>query len=191
MRLTAMVESAGRTVIGLTKDEQGLIKSWSRGAEKLYGYRPEEVIGKNILMLVPPGFPNDTDELLEHIGRGESIERHETVRMKKDGSLVHVSLAVTPIRDAAGAIIGASTIVTDMTDLKRVEESLRESELKFRKIASAAQDAVILIDNGGMVEFWNDAAAKMFGFSSDEMAGRFLHSYIMPEQYREAFMERL
>lgn len=186
-RLAALVESSGQVAINLVGNETGTITTWSSGAERLYGYRAEEVVGRNLSLLVPPGFPSDIPALLDKLKKGEPIERHETVRVRKDGSLVPVSLNWTPIRNSEDVVVGASIVATDISDRRRVEEALRESEIKFRKIASAAQDAVILINNTGMVEFWNDAATKIFGFGSEEMMGKYLHSYIMPEKYAHDF----
>ena len=104
--LSAIVESTSAAIISLTKDLNGIIKTWNRGAERIYGYTAEEVIGRNISFLVPPDHPNDVPALLEKIKRGEHIERYETMRIRKNGELIHVAINVSPIIDSKGKLIG-------------------------------------------------------------------------------------
>src|SRR5258707_2491791 len=137
-RLAAIVDSSEDAIV--SKDLNGTIESWNGGAERLFGYQASEVIGKSILMIVPPDRHDEEQGILERIRRGERIEPYETVRMREDGSLLDISLSVSPLRDAAGRIIGASKIARDITERKRAEELLRESEAKFRDYAETTSD---------------------------------------------------
>ncbi len=122
-RLAAIVESADDAIIGKTLD--GTITSWNSGAQRIYGYTAEEVVGRPITILVPPDRPNDVPEILARVRPGEKVDHYETVRVRKDGSRIHISLTVSPIRDAEGNVIGASTVARNITERKRAEEEIR------------------------------------------------------------------
>ena len=122
--LAAIVESSDDAIIGKTLD--GIITSWNSGAQKIYGYSAEEVIGKPINILVPSDRPAEIPQILDSIRRGEAIDHYETKRIAKDGRRLDVSLTISPIRDSAGNIVGASTIARDITERKRTEEKIRE-----------------------------------------------------------------
>ena len=117
--LAAIVESSDDAIV--SKDLNGIVTSWNRGAELLFGYRPEEVIGKPITILIPADRQDEEPRILERLRRGERIDHFETVRRRKDGSLVEISLTVSPVRDAQGRIVGASKIARDITEQKRAE----------------------------------------------------------------------
>ena len=106
----------------LSKDLDGVIMSWNHGAERLFGYAPGEVVGRPVTILIPGDRENEEPMILERIRRGERIEHYETVRRRKDGSLVDISLTVSPIRDPAGKVIGASKIARDITERRRANE---------------------------------------------------------------------
>ena len=130
-RLALIIDSSEDAIIGQNLD--GIITSWNKGAERIYGYAPEEVIGKNISLLVPPdeaanGLPDESSEILDKVARGEGIEHRESVRVTKDGRRLDVSISVSPLRDAKGDVIGASAIARDMTDQKRTENQLHQSQ---------------------------------------------------------------
>ncbi len=130
-RLALIIDSSEDAIIG--QDLDGSITSWNKGAERIYGYAPEEVIGMNISLLVPPdeaanGLPDESSEILEEVARGEGIEHRESVRVTKDGRRLDVSISVSPLRDAKGDVIGASAIARDMTDQKRTENQLHQSQ---------------------------------------------------------------
>lgn len=122
-RLAAIVEFSDDAII--SKDLDGTIMSWNRGAEKLFGYNAEEIVGQPVLRLIPPDRYNEEPGILERIRRDEPIEHYETVRQRKDGSLVEISLSVSPIKDSNGKVIGASKIARDITDRKEAERALR------------------------------------------------------------------
>jgi PAS domain S-box-containing protein len=131
-RLAAIVESSDDAIV--TKSLDGTITSWNKGAERMFGYSAEEIVGRPITMLAAPGSLDDPLGILERIRRGERVEHYETLRRTKDGRSLFVSLAVSPVRDAAGRIIGASKIARDITEHKRLEEALRD---RTRQLAEA------------------------------------------------------
>ncbi|MFZ0758835.1 MAG: PAS domain S-box protein [Candidatus Sulfotelmatobacter sp.] len=125
-RLASIIDSSEDAI--LSKDLKGIITSWNKGAERIYGYTPEEVVGKHISLLTLSDRPDEIPEILEKITRGESIEHYESVRLAKDGRRLDVSISVSPIRNAAGDIVGASAIARDITAQKRAEGQLRQSQ---------------------------------------------------------------
>jgi PAS domain S-box-containing protein len=137
-RLAAIVESSDDAII--SKDLNGIIRSWNRAAEKLFGYTAEEAVGKSITLLIPPERHNEEPGILERIRRGERVEHYETVRQRKDGSLLDISLTVSPIRDAEGNVIGASKIAREITRRKHMEAALRASEEQLASELRAMQD---------------------------------------------------
>ena len=130
--LAAIVESSDDAIV--SKTLEGTITSWNPAAERLFGYTAEEVIGRPISILAPPDRENEMPANLERIRRGEKVDRYETVRRRKDGSLVDISLTASPIRDATGRIVGASKIARDITARKQAEERQRllTAELSHR-----------------------------------------------------------
>jgi len=122
-RLASIVQSSDDAIVG--KDLNSIINSWNRGAERLFGYAAEEVIGKPITILFPADLADEEPAILERLRRGERIDHHETVRQRKDGSLVDISLTVSPILSADGRVIGVSKIARDITDGKRAQEQQR------------------------------------------------------------------
>jgi PAS domain S-box-containing protein len=125
-RLAAIITSSDDAIV--SKDLNGLVTSWNAGAERIFGFTPEEMIGKSITKIIPPELYDDETRILSTIARGERIEHFETVRLKKNGEPVNVSLTISPVRDASGKIIGAAKIARDVTQQKRAERALRTSE---------------------------------------------------------------
>jgi PAS domain S-box-containing protein len=123
-QLVAIVESSEDAILGKTLD--GIIVSWNKGAEKIYGYGSAEVVGHPISILIPPDLPNELPTILDRLKLGDSINHYETVRLRKDGQRIDVSLTISPIRDSTGSISGASTIARDITERKRTEEEIRQ-----------------------------------------------------------------
>jgi len=141
-RLAAIVESAEDAIIG--EDLNGIIQTWNVGAENVFGYRAEEVIGKPISLLVPPGHTDEVPEILARIKRGEHIENFETERMRKDGTIVPVSLKFSAIKDASGRVIGASKIAHDVTERKRAQEE-RETTVAFLRLVNECRETSDLV----------------------------------------------
>jgi PAS domain S-box-containing protein len=145
-RLAAIVESSDDAI--LAKDLNGTIIAWNKGAERLFGYTPEEVIGQPVQILIPPDRQNEEPEILGRIKKGDRIDHYETVRRRKDGSLIDISLSVSPIRSRDGRIIGASKIARDITERRLVEQQqrllLREMNHRVKNLFTLASGVVAL-----------------------------------------------
>jgi PAS domain S-box-containing protein len=152
--LAAIVESSDDAIVSKTLD--GIITSWNPAAERLFGYPAEEAVGRPISMLAPPGRADEMAAILERIRRGEKVQHFETVRRRKDGSLVDISLTVSPIRDQRGRIVGASKIARDTTERRRSEQALVASEERFRNLANTVPDIVWTADPSGRLTFVNE-----------------------------------
>jgi len=126
MRLAAIVESADDAIA--SKDLNGIITSWNAAAERILGYTADEIVGKSILTIIPPELQKDEPEILRRIQAGERIEHFETIRLRKSGERIDVSLTVSPVRDQHGRIVGAAKILRDITEQKKLEEALRTTE---------------------------------------------------------------
>ena len=134
--LAAIVDSSAEAIIGEALD--GTILSWNPGAERLYGYSAEEAVGRSIALIVPPDHRDDVPRTLERVSDGERVDLHDAVQVAKDGTLVHVSLAVSPIRDGSGAVVGASAIARDVTERRRRDDYLAGQNAVSRVLAEAA-----------------------------------------------------
>jgi PAS domain S-box-containing protein len=132
-RLAAIVESSADAIV--SKDLNGLVRTWNAGAQRLFGYTAQEAIGQPISMLIPPDHADEEPSILDRVRRGERVEHYETIRRRKDGTLVNVSLTVSPIFDEQGQVLGASKIARDITDRKRIEQERRNIEQRERAIA--------------------------------------------------------
>ena len=139
--LAAIVESSDDAIA--SKDLNGTVTSWNRSAEKLFGYKAEEVIGKPITLIIPPELHQDEQAILDKIRRGEKIEHFETVRVHKNGGRINVSLTVSPIKDEKGRIVGAAKIVRDIKEKKKIDRALRVTE----KLAAAGRLAAAIGDD--------------------------------------------
>ena len=146
LRLAAIVESSDDAI--LSKDLDGVIESWNRGAERLFGYSEDEAIGRPITMLIPPDRLYEEPRIIERIRRGERVGHYETVRRRKDGTLVDVSLSVSPVKDAEGRIVGAAKIARDITELRRIQNQqtllLREMNHRVKNLFAVAGSLVSL-----------------------------------------------
>ncbi len=160
LRLAAIVESSDDAII--SKDLNGVITSWNRGAEKLFGYTADEAIGQSITMLIPPERLAEEDMVLGHIRRGERIEHFDTIRRRKDGSLVPISLTVSPIRDAAGTIVGASKIARNVADRKRIEDELQGLQSRLMTLTAASASILESPDTESVLTATIDLARDVF-----------------------------
>jgi PAS domain S-box-containing protein len=143
-RLAAVVESSDDAII--SKTLEGVITAWNRGAEKVFGYSSVEAVGSSITLLLPPDRAEEETDILARISRGESVNHYETIRVRKDGSKINVSVTISPIRDNTGVITGASKIVRDITERKLKEEQLRASEDRFRLFVEHAPASLAMFD---------------------------------------------
>jgi PAS domain S-box-containing protein len=160
-RLAAVVESSDDAI--LSKDLNGIIATFNQAAEQLFGYKAEEVIGKPVTVLFPVDRQHEGPELLARIRRGERIHHFETVRRCKDGTLLDISLTISPIKDAQGKIIGASKIARDITQRKLAEAKIHESERRFREMIAELPAAVFTVDGEGRLTHYNRAGLDLAG----------------------------
>ena len=180
--LRAIVESSDDAIIGKTLD--GTIVSWNAGAQRMYGHTAAEAVGQSITLIIPAEQRDEQARILNEINAGRRVASHETVRLTRDGRHVPVSLAVSPIFDADGRVVGASAIGRDITESKRVQAALRASEERYRSIIDSAVDAIMVIDSRGQVEAFNAAAQQLFGFSEQELLGHNVN-ILMPKPYHD------
>ena len=158
-RLATIVESSDDAIIGKSLD--GVITSWNKGAEKLYGYPTAEVLGQPISIVAPSDRAEEMGKILASLRSGTLIERFETVRVRKDGSRIDVSLGIFPLRDTSGRITGAASIARDITEHKRAEESLRESAKRARIVAESVTDVIYEWDLKDQIEWHGDVDSLM------------------------------
>jgi PAS domain S-box-containing protein len=158
-RLAAIVESSDDAII--SKDLNGIIGTWNRGAERMFGYAPEEVVGKPVTILIPPDRLNEEVSILSKLRSGERIDHYETIRVRKDGTFINVSLSVAPIRDISGTVIGASKIARDVTLRKKTELALQASEARLRAVVEATPECVKIVSPEGALIFMNQAGLCM------------------------------
>jgi len=177
--LAAIVSSSGDAI--LSKDLAGIIVTWNKGAQDLYGYTAEEMIGQPITKVIPEQLHEETRRYLRDIAAGHPVTRNDTVRQRKDGSLVPVSLVISPVRDTDGRVIGASTIAHDITDRKQAEEA-RE---RLAAVVESSDDAIIGKSLDGTITAWNVGAERIFGYSSSEILGRPVLMLLPPERANE------
>ena len=156
-----------------SKDPDGTILSWNGGAERLYGYRPQEAVGRPVAMLVPPERAEEVGIVLDGLRRGQSF-RYETVRLRKDGARVDVALTISPLRDESGRVIGSSTVARDITERKRADVQLRQ----HGELLDLSYDAIFLWDLDGAIVSWNRGAEALYGYSEAEAIGRVTHDLL-------------
>ncbi len=176
LRLAAIVESSDDAIV--SKDLNGIITTWNKGAERVLGYAAAEVIGQSISILIPADRQQEEVKILDRIRRGQRIEHFETVRRRKDGSFINVSLTVSPIRNEAGEVIGASKIARDITQSKEAQERLQRALEFDQTVMSSMGEGLYTVDPEGLVTFMNPAAERLFGWTLDEIIGRKIHDVI-------------
>jgi PAS domain S-box-containing protein len=171
--LASVVEFSDDAIVSKSLD--GVIQSWNKGAERLFGYSAEEVIGKSITILIPPQRLAEEDTILGRIRGGHRIDHYETVRRRKDGKLLDVSLTVSPVRDAEGNVIGASKIARDITERKQEQELLlrRQADLMDQ-----SHDAIFTWRMGGGIVYWSKGAERLYGYTTEEAIGRSSHELL-------------
>jgi PAS domain S-box-containing protein len=183
--LVAIIDSSDDAII--SKNLNSVITSWNKGAQKIFGYTAEEAVGRSITMLIPEGRSDEEPAILNRIRKGEKIEHYETVRCSKDGTLLNISLTVSPIRDQEGNIVGASKIARDITEQRVTQNKLRESEEQYRVTLASIGDGVIATDQQGQITFLNPVAETLTGWKKEEAIGKRLPSIfqIVNEYTRE------
>ncbi len=167
--LAAVVAASDDAIV--SKDLDGVIRTWNDAAERLFGYAAAEAIGKPIHIILPPELQEQERRILEHLRRGEPIDHFETVRLTKDGRRVEVSLTISPVRDADGRVIGASKIARDISERKHAEHALRASEERFRAIVESQAEMICRFRVDGTLLFVNTAYARAFGTTPEALSG--------------------
>jgi PAS domain S-box-containing protein len=189
-RLAEIVESSDDAIFSRTLG--GTITSWNKGAEVMFGYRPDEIMGKPISMLAPSDHVDELAVILCRVRQGEKITHFETVRVRKDGRRIDVALTISPIRNAAGEVVGAANIARDITGRKRAEEALQDSEERYRLLFERNLAGVYRVTVDGRLLDCNDACARIFGHTSasEMLEHTVLDSYPDPGA-RDEFLARL
>ena len=183
LQLAAIVESSDDAIIGKTLE--GIITSWNRAAERMYGYTAEEAVGQPITLLFPPDRHDEFTAIMKQIAQGERVDHFETERVRKGGTILAVSVTISPIKDSEGRIIGASAIARDITRQKRLEAEVKQSRQQLEVVLHHIADGITVQDRSGTIIYANDAGAKLCGFSSaQEMLALDL------EQLRTYYLER-
>jgi PAS domain S-box-containing protein len=160
--LAAIVEGSGDAIFAKTLD--GIVLSWNRGAERMYGYRAEDVVGNHVSMLAPPERKQEIQQILDRLARGEDIRNFRTKRVTRDGRTLDVWLSISPVRDPAGAIVGAATIARDITEQTALERDLERARDQLAVITRASADGITIQDDAGRLVYANDAAARLSGY---------------------------
>ena len=179
LQLASIIKFSDDAIIGKTLD--GIITSWNTGAEKLYGYTEPEVLNQPISLIIPSDHHEEMIQLLEKIRLGHRIHHYETVRRKKDGTLINVSVAIAPMANSDGQLIGASTIARDITARKRAEDAVLQSEEKFRAIFENNSAAIAIIEPDSTISMVNDAYCLMSGYTRQEVIGMSWTKQIPPD----------
>jgi PAS domain S-box-containing protein len=182
-RLAAIVESSHDAII--SKDLEGIILSWNRGAEQLYGYSAAEVVGGSIALLVPPDHPDELPAILQRLKQGERIDQFETVRVRKDGTRVDVSINFSPVRDEAGQIIGASKIARDITTTKQVEKVRRQAEAQLHLVTDTMAAPVARCSRDLRYLWVSQPYADWMGRPADQIVGRPIEEIVGPKAYAQ------
>jgi PAS domain S-box-containing protein len=178
-RLSAIVASSEDAII--SKSLTGIITSWNPGAEKIFGYSAEEAMGHPMLVLIPAGRISEEPEILARIARGECVEHFETVRVRKDGEQIPISVTISPVRDSTGRVIGASKIARDVTNRRRAEALLRENDAlahvaagRLAQVVQGMNEACFVLDREWRFTFLNDRSLTLFCLPRELMLGKSL-----------------
>lgn len=173
--LASAIESADDAILAKTRD--GILTSWNRGAELLYGYSAEEAVGQHISLIIPPHRRGEENEILAKIVAGEHIVNYQTERQRKDGTLVSVSVSISPIEDAHGEVLGASVVSRQLTQRRPSDET-------FRALLESAPDAMVITGPDGNIQLVNRQTEFIFGYEREEMLGQPVEM-LVPERVRE------
>jgi PAS domain S-box-containing protein len=177
--LAAIVESSEDAII--SKDLNGIINSWNKGAERIFGYTAEEAIGRPATLIISPDRFDEEPGILENLRQGGRVEHYEAVRRHKDGTLLDVSVTISPIRNEEGKIVGGSKIARDISERKRGEEQIRFQA----HLLGAVEQGVIATDLNGTVVYWNSFAERLYGWSAADAVGANILEIIPAAEARE------
>ena len=177
--LAAIVASSDDAIV--SKDLNGIVQSWNPAAETLFGYTSREMVGQSIRKIIPADRQSEEDEVLAKIRAGIGVDHFETRRQRKNGELVDISLTVSPVRDAAGRVIGASKIAREIGGQKRAEAAA----LHLAALVRSSDDAIVSKDVNGIVLSWNPAAERLFGYTAKEMIGESIIKIVPLDRHDE------
>jgi PAS domain S-box-containing protein len=177
--LAEVVGSSDDAIV--SKDLDGIIRTWNRAAERMFGYTAAEAIGRSIRMIIPADRQAEEDMVLARIREGKAVAHFETIRQRKDGSLLPISLTVSPIHDEVGRVVGASKIARDMSDRKRADAVTR----RLAAVIQSTDDAIVTKNLDSIITSWNPAAERMFGYTEAEALGRSIRMLIPPDLQSE------
>ena len=177
--LAAIVDSSDNVII--SKNLDGIITSWNTTAQRVFGYSAKEAIGAHITLIIPKDRLPEEDGIISRVKRGERIEHFDTVRQRKDGTLIDISLTISPVRDSSGRIVGASKVAREITDRKRAERSTA----LLAAIVDSSDDAIVSKTLDGIITSWNKSAQQMFGYLPEEAVGKHITLIIPRDRWDE------
>jgi PAS domain S-box-containing protein len=185
--LNAIVDSSDDAII--SKDLNGIVTSWNKSAARIFGYAAEEMVGRPMTTLLPAERIGEEDGILRKVRMGERIDHFETIRRRKDGTLIDVAISISPVRSAEGKIVGASSIARDISEIKR---SMR-ADLLLSAIVDSSDDAIASKDLNGIITSWNPGAERIFGYTAAEIVGQSVMKLVPPDRHDEerAILKRL
>ena len=186
--LASVIDSSDDAIMSKALD--GTITSWNRAAEQMYGYTTEEIIGKPVSLLIHPSRPDEMVSLLKEIRDGKRVDHYETLRVRKDGKAISISVTVSPILDASGIVIGASSIARDITERKRAEEQAGTASQYARSLIEASVDPLVTISPEGKITDVNEATIKVTGVPREGLIGTDFSDYFTePQKAREGYQQ--
>ena len=177
--LAAIIDTSDDTILSKTLD--GIITSWNKAAERMFGYTEQEAVGKHISLLIPLSRLPEEDYIIGQITQGNKVDHFETIRVTKAGKEIAISLSVSPVKDSSGKIIGASKIARDISDRYKTEEK----QAMLAAIVDTSDDTILSKTLDGVITSWNKAAEKMFGYTQDEIIGKHISILIPPSRIKE------
>jgi len=178
-QLAAIVASSHDAIISYSLE--GVLLTWNRAAEQIFGYAAAEIVGKPIYLVIPPERERDQTSIMDKIRRGERVEHYETVRRRKDGALISVAITASPLIDADGAVTAASEIARDVSGRARTDRLAYH----FAALIESSEDAIISKDTNGIIQSWNKAAERLFGYTPEEIVGKSVRTLIPLECHYE------
>jgi PAS domain S-box-containing protein len=177
--LSAIIDSSDDAII--SKDLNGIVISWNKSAERLFGYTAAEMIGQPITILIPIDRQDEEPKILSRLRRGERGDHFQTIRKRKDGSLLDISLTISPVRDKHGNVVGASKIARDITQGKRTEGALLASEARFRQLANAMPQMVWTATPAGDLDYVSEQATQYFDAPKESVLGAGWLQWVHPD----------
>ena len=180
-RLAAIVESSDDAIV--SKGLDGIITSWNKAAERMFGYTANESIGQHITLIIPLDRRDEENNILARIGRGERIDHFQTVRRRKDGTLLDVSVTISPLRDLSGRVIGASKVARDITAEKRAEQALRESEQRYQTVTDASPIMIWMSGTDKLCYYFNKVWLDFVGRTLEQEVGNGWAENVHPDDF--------